>query len=207
IDYRVLNNLTIKNKYPLLRIDNLFDQLIGARVFSKIYLRSGYHQVRVKKEDIPKTAFRTRYGQYEFLVMPFGLTNAPAVFMNLMNKVFHPYLDQFVVVFIDDILIYSKSPEEHEEHLRIVLETLRKEKLYGKLSKCEFFLDQVEFLGHVVTRDGIAVDPKKIEAVKSWAPPKSVAEVRSFLGLAGYYRKFVKDFAKIAEPMTKLASS
>lgn len=204
IDYRKLNELTVKNKYPLPRIDDLFDQLSGARVFSKIDLRSGYHQVKVRKEDIQKTAFRTRYGHYEFLVMPFGLTNAPAVFMNLMNRVFHRYLDKFVVVFIDDILIYSKTPEEHEEHLRIVLEILRQERLYGKLSKCEFFLDKVGFLGHVITGDGIAVDPKKIEAVEAWSVPQSVAEVRSFLGLAGYYRKFVKDFSRIAEPMTKL---
>ncbi|KAJ6819602.1 uncharacterized protein M6B38_400345 [Iris pallida] len=145
IDYRALNEVTIKNKYPLPRIDQLFDQLGEARVFSKIDLRSGYHQVKVKKEDIPKTAFRTRYGHYEFLVMPFGLTNAPAIFMDLMNRVFYQYLDKFVIVFIDDILIYSKSEEEHEKHLRIVLQTLREEKLYAKLSKCEFWLDQIPF--------------------------------------------------------------
>ncbi|KAJ6810578.1 uncharacterized protein M6B38_103615 [Iris pallida] len=150
IDYRALNEVTIKNKYPLPRIDQLFDQLEEARVFSKIDLRSEYHQVKVKKEDIPKTAFRTRYGHYEFLVMPFGLTNAPAIFMDLMNRVFYQYLDKFVIVFIDDILIYSKSEEEHEKHLRIVLQTLREEKLYAKLSKCEFWLDQIPFLGHII---------------------------------------------------------
>ena len=147
--------MTIKNKYPLPRVDDLFDQLQGAKVFSKIDLRSGYHQLKISKGDIPKTAFRTRYGHYEFLVMPFGLTNAPAAFMALMNKVFQPYLDQFVIVFIDDILIYSKSQEEHEQHLRIVLQILREKQLYAKLSKCEFWLDHVVFLGHVISSHGI----------------------------------------------------
>ncbi|XP_047961408.1 uncharacterized protein LOC125206161 [Salvia hispanica] len=155
IDYRELNKLTLKNKYPLLRIDDLFDQLRGASVFSKMDLRSGYHQLKIRPEDIPKTAFRTRYGHYEFLVMPFGLTNAPAVFMDLMNRVFHPYLDKFVLVFIEDILIYSEGIKEHEEHLRVTLETLRTEKLYAKFSKCEFWLNEVNFLGHVVTAEGI----------------------------------------------------
>jgi hypothetical protein len=150
IDYRELNKVTIKNRYPLPRIDDLLDQLQGVRVFFKVDLRLGYHQVQVKEEDIPKTAFRTRYGHYEFLVMSFGLTNAPAVFMDTMNRVFHDYLDQFTVVFIDDILIYSKMSEEHNEHLRKVLERLRSEKLYAKLEKCEFWLDSVSFLGHVI---------------------------------------------------------
>ena len=194
----------MRNMYPLLRIDDLFDQLLGARVFSKIDLRSGYHQLKVKDGDIPKTAFRTRYGHYEFLVMPFGLTNAPAVFMDLMNRMFKPYLDQFVVVFIDDIVIYSKSHKEHEDHLRIVLQILRKKKLYAKLQKCDFWLDQVSFLGHTTSIDGISVDPKKIEAIVSWSRPSNVAEVRSFLGLAGYYRKFVKDFSRIALSLTRL---
>ncbi|XP_052627066.1 uncharacterized protein LOC128133604, partial [Lactuca sativa] len=148
IDYRELNKLTVKNRYPLPRIDDLFDQLQGASYFSKIDLRSGYHQLRVKEEDIPKTAFRTRYGHYEFVVMPFGLTNAPAVFMDLMNRVCRPYLDKFVIVFIDDILIYSRSEEEHRQHLRLILETLRAEKLYAKFSKCEFWIREVNFLGH-----------------------------------------------------------
>ncbi|CAL9019207.1 unnamed protein product [Prunus brigantina] len=138
IDYRQLNRVTIKNKHPLPRIDDIFDQLRGSHFFSKIDLRSGYNQLRVKVEDIPKTAFRTRYGHYELVIMPFGLTNAPAAFMDMMNRIFRPYLDQFVIVFIDDILIYSKSQEEHEEHLRIVLQTLRENQLYAKLSKCEF---------------------------------------------------------------------
>ncbi|KAA3466562.1 DNA/RNA polymerases superfamily protein [Gossypium australe] len=190
IDYRQLNKLTIKNKYPLPRIDDLFDQLKGALVFSKIDLRSGYHQLRVKEADIHKTAFRTRYGHYEFMVMPFGLTNAPVAFMDMMNRVFQPYLDRCVVVFIDDILVYSKSEEEYDAHLRIVLQILREK--------------EVTFLGHVVSAEGIRVDPRKIEAVLDWKPPRSVAEIRSFLGLAGYYRRFVKGFSSVAAPLTKL---
>ncbi|KAL5549690.1 hypothetical protein UlMin_004921 [Ulmus minor] len=204
IDYRELNKVTIKNKYPLPRIDDLFDQLQGAAIFSKIDLRSGYHQLSVREKDIPKTAFRTRYGHYEFLVMPFGLTNAPAAFMDLMNRVFRNYLDKFVVVFIDDILIYSKSKEEHEEHLRNTLDTLKKNKLYAKFKKCEFWLEKVGFLGHIVSRDGISVDPSKTEAVSGWSRPKTISEVRSFLGMAGYYRRFVEGFSRIATPLTAL---
>ncbi|GKB50414.1 putative reverse transcriptase domain-containing protein, partial [Tanacetum coccineum] len=186
IDYRELNKLTVKNRYPLPRIDDLFDQLQGSSVYSKIDLRSGYHQLRVREEDIPKTAFRTRYGHYEFQVMPFGLTNAPAVFMDLMNRVCKPYLDKFVIVFIDDILIYSKNKQEHEEHLKIILELLKKEELYAKFSKCEFWIPKVQFLGHVIDSEGIHVDPAKIEAIKDWTSPKSPTEIRQFLGLAGY---------------------
>ncbi|GJY48218.1 putative nucleotidyltransferase, ribonuclease H [Tanacetum coccineum] len=204
IDYRELNKLTIKNRYPLPRIDDLFDQLQGSRYFSKIDLRSGYHQLRVHEDDIPKTAFRTRYGHFEFTVMPFGLTNAPAVFMDLMNRVCKPYLDKFVIVFIDDILVYSKSKEEHKVHLRLVLELLKKEKLYAKFSKCEFWLQEVHFLGHVVNQNGIHVDPSKIEAVKNWKAPTTPSEIRSFLGLAGYYRRFIANFSKIAKPLTSL---
>ncbi|GJW80866.1 putative reverse transcriptase domain-containing protein [Tanacetum coccineum] len=204
IDYRELNKLTIKNRYPLPRIDDLFDQLQGACCFSKIDLRSGYHQLRVREEDIPKTAFRTRYGHFEFTVMPFGLTNAPAIFMDLMNRVCKPYLDKFVIVFIDDILIYSKSEEEHEVHLKTILDLLKKEKLYAKFSKCEFWLQEVQFLGHVVNCDGIHVDPSKVESVKNWKTPESSTEIRSFLGLAGYYRRFIKNFSKIAKPLTLL---
>ena len=160
IDYQQLNKVTIKNKYPLLRIDDLFDQLQGASVFFKIDLRSGYHQLKIKESDVLKMTFRTRYGHYEFLVIPFRLTNAPSTFMDLMNRVFHPYLDQFVIVFIDDILVYSKSADEHALHLRIVLQTLRDKKLYAKFSKCEFWLNEVIFLGHVVSSDGIFVDPR-----------------------------------------------
>ncbi|GJX32730.1 putative nucleotidyltransferase, ribonuclease H [Tanacetum coccineum] len=204
IDYHELNKLTVKNRYPLPRIDDLFDQLQGSSIYSKIDLRSGYHQLRVREEDIPKTAFRTRYGHYEFQVMPFGLTNAPAVFMDLMNRVCKPYLDKFVIVFIDDILIYSRNEKEHEEHLKTILELLKKEELYAKFSKCEFWINTVKFLGHVINSSGIHVDPTKIEAVKNWASPTTPSEIRQFLGLAGYYRRFIEGFSKIAKPMTEL---
>ncbi|GJV17235.1 putative reverse transcriptase domain-containing protein [Tanacetum coccineum] len=204
IDYRELNKLTIKNRYPLPRIDDLFDQLQGSQYFSKIDLRSGYHQLRVHEDDIPKTAFRTGYGHFEFIVMPFGLTNAPTVFMDLMNRVCRPYIDKFVIVFIDDILIYSKTWEEHEENLGLVLELLKKERLYAKFSKCEFWLREVQFLGHVINGDEIHVDPSKIEAVKNWEAPRTPTEFRSFLGLVGYYRRFIEYFSKIAKSLTIL---
>ncbi|XP_027151840.1 uncharacterized protein LOC113751893 [Coffea eugenioides] len=190
IDYRGLNEVTIKNKYPLPLIDSLFDQLQGSVVFSKLDLRQGYYQLKIKKEDIPKTTFSTRYGHFEFAVMPFGLTNAPAAFMDLMQRIFKKYLDQFVVVFIDDILIYSKTREEHAKHLEVVLQILREHKLYAKFSK--------------FSEDGIAVDPAKVEAIMNWKQPETPTEVRSFLGLAGYYRRFIQDFSKIAGPMTEL---
>ncbi|GKA55919.1 putative reverse transcriptase domain-containing protein, partial [Tanacetum coccineum] len=179
IDYRELNKLTID-------------------------LRSGYHQLRVHEDDFLKSAFRTRYGHFEVTVMPFGLTNAPAVFMDLMNKVYRPYLDKFVIIFIDNILIYSKTQEEHVEHLRLVLELLKKEKLYAKFSKCEFWLKEVQFLGHVINGDGIHVNPSKIKAVKNWKAPKTLSEVRSFLGLVGYYHRFIEKFSKIAKSLTIL---
>ncbi|KAD6796141.1 hypothetical protein E3N88_07037 [Mikania micrantha] len=201
IDYRELNKLTIMNRYPLPRIDDLFYHLQGSAWFSKIDLRSGYHQLRVHDDDIPKTAFRTRYGHYEFLVMPFGITNAPAVFMDLMNRVCRPYLDKFVIVFIDDILIYSKTKEEHKKHLKLVLEILR---LYAKFSKCEFWLKEVQFLRQIVNENGVHVDPAKIDAVKNWSTSKTPTEIRSFLGLAGYYRRFISNFSRIAVPLTFL---
>ena len=173
-------------------------------MFSKIDLRSGYHQLRVRSEDVPKTAFRTRYGHYEFLVMSFGLTNALVAFMDLMNRVFKPYLDQFVVVFIDDILVCSKSREEHECRLITILQTLRDKQLYAKLKKCEFWLGKVSFLRHVVTKDGISVDPGKVDAMSNWRRPNTMTEIRSFLGLASYYRRFIKGFSKIALPLTRL---
>ena len=172
-------------------------------MYSKIDIRLGYHQLRVREEDIPKTAFRTRYGHYEFQVMPFGLTNAPTVFMDLMNRVCKPYLDKFVIVFIDDILIYSKSKKEHKEHLRLILELLRQEKLYAKFSKGEFWIPTVQFLGHVIDSQGVHVDPAKIEAINEWAAPTTPMEVCQFLGLAGYYRRFIEGFSKIAKPLTK----
>ncbi|TYK28229.1 DNA/RNA polymerases superfamily protein [Cucumis melo var. makuwa] len=204
IDYRQLKKVTIRNKYPLPRIDDLFDQLRGAALFSKIDLRSGYHQLKVRESDIAKTTFRTRYGHYEFRVMPFGLTNAPAIFMDLMNRIFHQYLDQFVIVFIDDILVYSVDRESHEEHLRIVLQILRDKQLYAKFSKCEFWLEQVVFFGHVVPAKGVTVDPQKVEAVVNWERPTSATEERSFLGLTGYYRRFIEDFSRLTLPLTAL---
>ena len=200
IDYRQINKVTVKNKYPLPRIEDLFDQFRGASVFSKIDLRSGYYQLRIKEVDVPKTALRTRYGDYEFLVMPFGFTNAPAAFMDLMNR----FLDQFVVVFIDDILVYFKDAHNHEHHLRIVFQILRENQLFAKLSKCDFWLKEVSFLGHIVSAEGIRVDPMKIEAVMNWKPPRNVTEVRSFLGLASYYRRFVQGFSVIASSLTRL---
>ncbi|KAJ9541992.1 hypothetical protein OSB04_028498 [Centaurea solstitialis] len=204
IDYCELNKLTVKNRYPLPRIDDLFDQLQGTAWFSKIDLRSGYHQVKVREEDVQKTTFRTRYGHFEVVVMPFGLTNAPAVFMDLMNRVCRPMLDKSVIIFIDDILIYSKTKEDHVVHLIEVLETLRRERLYAKFSKCDFWLQEVQFLGHLVNREGIKVDPAKIEAVMKWEVPKTPTEIRSFLGLAGYYRRFIQDFSKIVVPLKRL---
>ncbi|GKD72795.1 putative reverse transcriptase domain-containing protein [Tanacetum coccineum] len=182
IDYHELNKLIMKNRYPLLRIDDFFDQLQGSSVYSKIDLRSSYHQLRVHDRDIPKTAFRTRYGHYEFQVMPFGLTNAPIVFMDLMNWVCKPYLHKFMIVFIDDILIYSKSEVEHAKHLKLILELLKKEELYAKFSKCEFWLSKVQFLGHVIDSEGNHVDPAKIESIKDWASPKTPTEIHQFLG-------------------------
>jgi hypothetical protein len=204
VDYRSLNEVTIKNKYPLPRIDDLFDQLRGARVFSKIDLHSGYHQLKIQNSDIPKTTFTMRYGLYEYTVMSFGLTNAPAYFMYMMNKVFMEYLDKFVVVFIDDILVFSKTQDEHAKHLRLVLQKLREHKLYAKRSKCEFWLNEVSFLGCVVSNGGIAVDPSKVKDVLNWKPPIDVSEIRSFLGLTGYYRRFIEEFSKLAKPMTAL---
>ncbi|KAK9109466.1 hypothetical protein Sjap_017526 [Stephania japonica] len=204
IDYRQLNRVTIRNKYPLPRIDDLFDQLKGAKWFSKIDLRSGYHQLRVRDSDISLTAFTSRYGHYEFSVMPFGLTNAPAMFMDLRHRVFKPYLDHFVIVFIDDIMIYSKTQDEHSHHLRVTLHTLKDNRLYAKLSKCEFWVSEVKFLGHVVNVEGISVDSSKVEAIQKWPTPTMVSDVRSFLGLAGYYRRFVEGFSRIALPLTRL---
>ncbi|GJX54862.1 putative reverse transcriptase domain-containing protein [Tanacetum coccineum] len=184
--------------------DGSFRMCIDYRELNKLTVKNRYHQLRVREEDIPKTAFRTRYGHYEFQVMPFGLTNAPAVFMDLMNRVCKPFLDKFVIVFIDDILIYSKNKKEHEEHLKAVLELLKKEKLYAKFSKYEFWIPKVQFLGHVIDSQGIHVDPAKIESIKDWESPKTPTEIRQFLGLAGYYRRFIEGFSKIAKSMTKL---
>ncbi|KAH0729809.1 hypothetical protein KY289_000997 [Solanum tuberosum] len=204
IDYHQLNKVIVKNKYPLSRIDDLFDQLQGASYFSIIDLRSGYHQLRVRGDDIPKTALRTQYGHYEFLVISFGLTNAPAAFMDLMNRMFRKYLDMFVIVSIGDILIYSRSENEHVDHLRIVLQVFKDYQLFEKFSKCEFWLRSVAFLGHIVFNKGIEVDHKKMDVVKSLPRPLIPSDIRSFLGLAGYYRRFVEGFLSIASPLTAL---
>ena len=204
VDYRALNKQTVKNRYPLPRIDELLDQLHGARIFSKLDLSQGYHQVRITPEDIPKTAFRTRYGHYEFTVMPFGLTNAPATFQHMMNDVLRPYLDKFTVVYLDDILIYSKNEEDHQQHLRLVLQKLREHKLYAKLSKCSFGLPETDYLGHTLGADGIRMNAAKVRAVTEWPQPTNVSEVRGFLGLAGYYRRFIQHFAAKAAPLTQL---
>jgi hypothetical protein len=192
------------NKYPLPCIDILFDKLVGGQVFSKIDLRSGYHHIKIRAKDIPKTTFTTRYDLYEYLVMSFVLMNALAHFMYLMNSVFMPELDQFIVVFIDDILVYLKSVEEHEEHLQIVLRHLQEHQLYVKFSKCEFWIKEVPFLGHVVSPEGIAMDLTKVKEVLEWKPRTSMSEVQSFLGLAGYYQRFILNFSKITMPVTEL---
>jgi hypothetical protein len=204
INYRELNKMTIKNRYPLPRIDDLLNQLKGVCVFSKIDLRSGNHKVRMKEKDIPKIAFRTHYGHYEFLVMSFGLTNALAVFMDTMNRVFHDYLDQFTVAFVDNILICSKMLKEHEEHLRKALERFKREQLYARLKKCEFWLDSMSFLEHMISSNVIAVDPENVKAVVEWTRPTSMFEIQSFLGLAGYCRRFIKGFSKLSRPLTTL---
>ena len=204
IDYRALNNITVKNSYPLPLVDELFDRLQGAKFFSKLDLRSGYHQIRIDAKDVPKTAFRTRYGHFEFNVLPFGLTNAPGTFMHLMHETFREYLDDFVLVFLDDILIFSKTLEEHERHVKAVLDKLRASKLYAKESKCEFFKTEVEFLGHMVGRDGVRMMDDKVQAISEWPTPTKVGDIRAFLGTAGYYRKFIRDFSAIATPLTEL---
>jgi hypothetical protein len=190
-DYHSLNEVTIKNKYPLSSIDDFFDQLKGACVFSKIDLKSRYHQLKIRASNIPKISFITRYGLYEYIVMSFGLTNALTYFMYLMNKVFMEYLDKFVVVFIDNILIFSKNEEEHDKHLCLVFQKLRDNQLYAKLNKCEFWLKEVAFVGHIVSEGGISVDPSKVKDVLSWNTPQNVSNIRIFLGLTGYYRRFI----------------
>jgi hypothetical protein len=204
VNYWPPNTVTMKNKYPLPYIDLLFDQFIGLQVFLKIDLHSGYHQIKIHEEDIPMTSFSTRYGLYKYLAMSFGLTNTPSHFMYLMNSVFMEELDKFVMVFIDDILVFSKSRKEHEEHLHIVLQRLRDHQLYAKFSKYEFWLIKVQFLGHVVSSEAIFVDLSKVQEVMDWKPPRTVHQVWSFLSLAGYYHRFILNFSKIAKPITDL---
>ncbi|KAK2356459.1 hypothetical protein QL285_093789 [Trifolium repens] len=203
IDSRAVNNITIKYRFPIPRLDDMLDELHGSVIFSKIDLRSGYHQIRMREGDEWKTAFKTKHGLYEWLVMPFGLTNAPSTFMRLMNEVLKPFLGKFVVVYLDDILVYSKSIEEHFTHLRQIFETLRAQKLYGKKEKCDFLVESVVFLGYVVSRDGVSVDQTKVDAIKTWPSPTTVSEVRSFLGLASFYQRFIQNFSTIASPMTE----
>ncbi len=207
IDYRALNSSTIRNRYPLPRVDELFDLLSGARYFSKIDLRTGYWQIRMAPDSVPKTAFTSRHGHFEWLVLPMGLTNAPAEFMKMMEDTFRAQLNKSVLVFLDDILVFSKTLEEHEKHLREALQQLRAKKLYGKLSKCQFFRSEVEFLGHHIGRAGVRMVEDKVTAVERWAVPTTQKEVERFIGLAGFYRKFIKDFSSISAPLTELCGT
>ena len=204
IDYQSLNKIIIKNRYPLPHTDNLLDQLKEVIYFSKLDLHSGYHQVRVAEQDAWKTAFKTKQGLYEWLVTPFGLTNAPATFMRVMNDVLRPFIDDFVIVYLDEILIFSKTREEHLKHVKQTLDVLKRENLYVKLSKCEFGKTSLNYLGHIVGGGELKIDPSKVEVIVNWPKPKSATEVRSLLGGAQYWRKFIANFSLIAAPLHAL---
>jgi hypothetical protein len=203
-DYRALNAITVKDSFPIPTVDELLDELYGAQHFSKLDLRSGYHQILLQPEDRYKTAFMTHQGHYEWLVMPFGLTNAPATFQSLMNTIFQTVLRKYVLVFFDDILVYSKTWQEHLKHLAAVLQVLQDHQLFVKLSKCSFGVSEIEYLGHVVSGQGVSMDREKIQAVLDWPPPKNIKQLRGFLGLTGYYRRFIQSYAKLASPLTDL---
>ncbi|GIL51949.1 hypothetical protein Vafri_7922, partial [Volvox africanus] len=202
IDYRGLNAVTVKNRYPLPRVDDLLDKLRGSAYFSSTDLQQGYNQIRIAESDIPKSAFRTPFGHYEYTVLSFGLVNAPATFQAAMNRIFGPYIDRFVVCYLDDILVYSRTREEHLQHLRLVLDVLRREQLYTKLPKCHWLQPQVEYLGHIVSVDGVRMDPRKTAAVRDWPIPTNVQELRKFLGLTNYFRKFIDRYSILAAPLT-----
>ena len=202
VDYRALNKLIIKNRYLLPRIDDLFDQLADSCVFSSLDLSQKYHQIRILKEDVPKTTFRVSFGHYQFKVLSFGLINVPATFQGVMNRIFYQYLEKFVLVYLNDILVFSKTPKEHIEHLQIVFDILCKNKLYAKLAKCHFAKNELEYLDHVVGKDGIKVDRRKIEIVAKWARPKDVNQLHSFLGLCNYFCKFIQAYSTLVAPLT-----
>lgn len=204
IDYRALNRITKRNNSTIPRIDEIFDRLGGSTTFSKLDLKSGYHQVRIKPEDVDKTAFTTKYGQFEFLVMPMGLCNAPATFQALMNSIFRDHIDEFLVVYIDDLLIFSKNAEEHYKHLDIVLSRLSEHELYVGSDKCQFLVPEVEFLGLTVSGEGIKVDDERTKMFRDWRKPQSLTELRSFIGLLQYFRVFIQGFSQIAAPLTNL---
>lgn len=204
VDYRALNKLTIKNRYPIPFIEDLFDELGGGRIFSKLDLKVGYHQIRLKEEDRYKTTFQTHLGHFEFLVMPLGLSNAPVTFKNAMNYIFKDHLRKFLLIFFDDILVYSKSGEKHLKHLRRVFEILKQHQYVVNKGKCVLATKKIEYLGHYISAEGVFTYPRKIKAIKEWPIPKSVKQVRSFLGLAGYHRRFMRGYGTIAKPMTEL---